>query len=75
MDSIQSPKLNENKISCSNCEKKISKGQEYHFNKKVLCENCFISLRTPLTRKTHWQYIGSIKAEYLIPSSKNVEAD
>jgi len=75
MDSIQSPKSNENKINCSNCNKKISKGQEYHFDKKVLCENCCISLRAFRTRKTHWQYIGSIKGEYLIPSSKNVETN
>jgi hypothetical protein len=71
MDSIQSPKPNETKISCNNCTKNISKGQEYHFDLKVLCENCCISLRTPRTRKTHWQYIGSIKGEYLIPSPKN----
>ncbi len=26
--------------------------------------------RTPRARKTHWQYLKSIKTEYLIPAGK-----
>ena len=52
---------------CNNCCKKIETAKEYHFNSKVLCEECRIDIRTPRVRKTHWQYLGSIKAEYLIP--------
>ena len=47
--------------------KKIETGEEYHYNSKVLCEECCFDIRTPRVRKTHWQYLGSIKTEYLIP--------
>jgi hypothetical protein len=31
----------------------------------VLCVDCCMDLRTDRTRKTHWQYLGAIKTEYL----------
>jgi hypothetical protein len=27
-----------------------------------------LDIRMPRLRKTHWQYLGSIKRQYLIPS-------
>lgn len=45
----------------------INPGEEHIFESKILCEDCCIDLRTPKKRKTHWQYIKSIKAEYLVP--------
>ena len=47
----------------SNSEKAI-----HHL--KVLCEDCCIDIRTPRVRKTHWQYLGSIITDYLIPSNQ-----
>jgi hypothetical protein len=67
MNSDKSTKLRENQKFCSNCRKKISIGKEYYYNTKELCEDCCIDIRTPRVRKTHWQYIGSIKGDYLIP--------
>lgn len=52
---------------CGICHSHIPAGKEYKHGCKVLCENCCINMRTPRVRKTHWQYLGSIKAEYLIP--------
>lgn len=63
----------ESKIICSNCRKTIDIEKEYHYNMKVLCEDCCIDIRTPRVRKTHWQYLGSIKANYLIPAKSKAQ--
>jgi len=55
---------------CCICRTKIKAGEEYNHNLKVLCEDCCLNIRTPSVRKTHWQYLNSIKTEYLIPSKK-----
>jgi hypothetical protein len=52
---------------CGICRSELKAGEEYEYNSKLLCEDCCINSRTPRARKTHWKYIGSIKAEYLIP--------
>jgi hypothetical protein len=70
MISNQSVKSKSTQIFCSKCRKKIRIGNEYHYNAKVLCEDCCIDLRTPRARKTHWQYISSIKDDYLRPGKK-----
>ena len=36
-----------------------------------LCEDCYLETRMDKKRKTHWQYIRSIKTEYLRPAAKN----
>lgn len=54
---------------CTICHSGINPGEEYEYNSKLLCEDCCITLRTPLARKTHWRYLKSIKTEYLIPGS------
>ncbi|MBW1803570.1 MAG: hypothetical protein JRJ85_22930 [Deltaproteobacteria bacterium] len=58
----------EKPMTCSICHKEIPPGEEYHHQDAVLCENCCIDTRTPRVRKTHWQYLGSIKTKYLIES-------
>lgn len=52
---------------CHYCGNTIEKGKEYHHRFKIWCENCCLQIRTPRIRKTHWQYLKSIKTEYLIP--------
>lgn len=55
---------------CNKCKTEIKAGEEYNHHLKVLCEDCCIDIRTSRVRKTHWQYLGSIKTEYLIPSNQ-----
>ncbi len=52
---------------CSHCHKPIMPKEIYHFRAVMLCEDCCIDLRSSRPRKTHWQYIRSIKGDYLIP--------
>jgi hypothetical protein len=70
MNSDPSGELEKPPAFCSTCRKKIEKGKEYHHNINVLCEDCCVDMRTPRVRKTHWQYLGSIKAGYLTPCKK-----
>ena len=65
MNSDPSENFNKDQLFCSNCHKKVKKGKEYHYHINVLCEDCCIDMRTSHVRKTHWQYLGSIKADYL----------
>ena len=65
MNCDPSGNLNKDQSFCSHCHKKIKKGQAYHCHIKVLCEDCYVDTYAPYARKTHWQYIGSIKADYL----------
>ena len=67
MNADQSANLKHTQTCCTNCRKEIETGNAYHYHAQVLCERCCIDVRTPLVRKTHWQYLRSIKAEYLIP--------
>ncbi len=64
----KSTKIESTYLLCNKCQKRISSGKEYQYKSKVYCEDCCVAIRTPLARKTHWQYIGSIKGSYLIPS-------
>ena len=50
-------------IKCSNCQTEIKAGEKYNLHSKVLCAACCMEIRTTSTRKTHWQYLKSIKAE------------
>jgi recombinational DNA repair protein (RecF pathway) len=52
-------------LVCSNCHAPVDKGTDYLFKGKVLCEACCLRIRSPRMRKTHWQYIKSVKADYL----------
>lgn len=57
-------------LKCSRCREEISMGKEYLHNFKLLCEDCCLDIRLSRVRKTHWQYIRSIKTEYLRPALK-----
>jgi len=70
MKPADSGMLNQNNLICGTCGKMIEPENTFIYRSKVFCEECCIDARTPRVRKTHWQYIGSIKADYLIPSRK-----
>ena len=53
--------------TCSVCRAKIAANDIYHHGGMTMCEACCITLRTPRMRKPHWQYIRSVKTEYLVP--------
>ena len=54
-------------MKCEKCGEIIQDNNIYKFRDKTLCENCCIYIRSPRVRKTHWQYLDSIKTGYLIP--------
>jgi hypothetical protein len=54
-------------IQCSRCRGKINKEESYIHKSEILCEDCYMEIRMPRRRKTHWQYLRSIKTKYLIP--------
>jgi hypothetical protein len=55
---------------CSNCGTKIKVGEAYIHDEKMFCDDCCMNARTVRTRKSHWQYLRSIKKEYLNPGKK-----
>ena len=65
MNSDPSEKLNKDQLFCSNCHKKVKKEKAHHYKSNVLCEDCCIDMQTSYVRKMHWQYLGSIKTDYL----------
>lgn len=52
---------------CSRCQKRLQPGESYSHLQKGVCEQCYLDICMPKVRKTHWQYIRSIKTQYLIP--------
>ncbi len=70
MNSVKSGSTEKKQKHCSICGVIINAGEDYYHDSKVLCENCCIKIRNPRVRKTHWQYIWSIKNEYLIQGKK-----
>jgi hypothetical protein len=60
-------------LHCNNCQKSISPGSENQYKSKFFCEDCCITIRTSLVRKTHWQYIDSVMESYLIQGSKEAK--
>ncbi len=56
--------------TCAVCKTKIVRGKDYCHQATVLCEECYIDVRTARKRKTHWQYLASIQTEYLQPAKK-----
>jgi hypothetical protein len=51
---------------CSKCDNHVTEESVKMMN--GLCEDCYLEARISNKRKTHWQYIRSIKTEYLISS-------
>ncbi len=53
---------------CSFCRTRLNEKEAYAFRKNILCETCCMTIRMPRIRKTHWQYLTSIKQDYLRPA-------
>ena len=58
---------------CSQCHTEIETGEEHLHHADVLCEDCWLVARMTRARKTHWQYLKSIKTDYLIPAKKELK--
>ncbi len=54
---------------CDRCGGQLTAESSFRHLSEVLCEECYIQARMPLKRKTHWQYIGSIKGQYFRETS------
>lgn len=70
MNSSESIDSKKEHIYCGICHEEINTEEKYEHHAKVLCENCCINIRTRRVRKTHWQYLRSIKTGYLIPPER-----
>ena len=55
---------------CEQCSAILTDDDSYEFDGKSYCEDCVLTLGMPGIRKTHWQYLKSIKTEYLIKPSE-----
>lgn len=58
------------RLYCLKCEKQIIPARIYGDGNKPLCEQCCLVLHSRPVRKAHWQYIRSIKADYLQPAKR-----
>ena len=52
---------------CDGCKAWLKPDAEYRHLSAVLCEECYLERRIERKRKSHWQYIKSVKIEYLRP--------
>jgi hypothetical protein len=57
----------ERTTTCDQCNRKIEGDAQHKYHALVLCEDCFLETKMTRKRKTHWQYLTSIKMEYLKP--------
>ena len=56
---------------CARCAAAIEPGREYEHQGRHYCEECCLEVRSPRVRKTHWQYLRSIKGDYLRPAEED----
>ena len=55
---------------CDRCKKRLDAGEGYGVKGRTFCEICCMEIRSPRARRTHWQYLRSIKTQYLMESQK-----
>ncbi|MCP3953949.1 MAG: hypothetical protein GY697_17290 [Desulfobacterales bacterium] len=60
-------------ILCDACGMHIKPKDAYRYEARSLCVQCCMEARMPRTRKTHWQYLSSIKTDYLQPPKTKCE--
>lgn len=51
--------------TCGRCGAALPPGAEYAHRGETLCQDCCLAARQTRPRKTHWQYLGAIKTDYL----------
>jgi late competence protein required for DNA uptake (superfamily II DNA/RNA helicase) len=56
---------------CSACGNEIHENACYAHRGKIYCEACILDKRMVRQRKTHWQYLSSIKSDYLKPARQD----
>jgi hypothetical protein len=49
----------------------IKAGEAHQHQSRIVCEECLLDTRAARKRKTHWQYLKSIKTDYLISAKKD----
>ena len=52
-------------ISCARCQALVAARDAHTHGSQPVCEVCYMDIRTPRVRKTHWQYLRSPKTDYL----------
>ena len=65
MSADQTPE--DDRPGCPGCGRPLT-DPIYVIHGESLCEDCCLAALTRPKRKTHWQYISSIKGEYLQPA-------
>ena len=58
-------KTDQDKLACHRCGKTIMGDAIHKMRNNVFCEDCCMEIHMTPKRKTHWQYLTSIKTEYL----------
>lgn len=54
--------------NCQRCGMRTDPGAICRHRSETLCDDCCMEMRITRGRKTHWQYLRSIKTEYLRPA-------
>jgi hypothetical protein len=54
-------------IHCQSCNLKMQTDEAHEYHGKTMCEDCFIDIKMRPKRLPHWQYLRSIKSDYLQP--------
>ncbi len=52
-------------LQCTQCGAALEAGRGYTLGRDTLCDACAMEARATRPRKTHWQYLGAIKSQYL----------
>jgi len=57
--------LKDDTVRCEGCGAPRQRQAIYRHRNRMLCEDCCLDARLSPARKTHWQYIGSVKTDCL----------
>ena len=62
--------LTDKMIPCDACGLHTKPKDTYRYQARSLCAQCCMEARMPRTRKPHWQYLSSIRTDYLQPPKR-----
>jgi len=60
----------EQNVDCARCRTRIKINDVCFHQDRPLCADCAVEIRMKRSRKTHWQYIKSVKSDYLSPARR-----